>query len=219
MIDVELGKIVVVNSAQKLLAVRQVVPHRHDVILNVGKIEAHIAARSGLESLVATLRETLDDIRFATEQTQKRQDPLSAVADALQNWSGIFWPGTEDLIFNRVDILLNIMHKGIEAIDDVIDEGVCDPIGAELHVVAQFADAFEYVARVRIFVRERKAQETIAEDDCVNVDRLEEFFTVFVLVETSEGDEVILLEQFDLLSALLSANILASQRMYAKRLA
>lgn len=219
MVDVNLGEVIVMHPAKQLLAMRKIIPHRDNVVLDIRKIQSHVAARSNFVALVAALRESFDDVGFAAEQTQERHVLLPALADALQDLARVFGAGREDLIFDCVNLELDVMHEGIETVDDIVDEGVGNPVGAELHVVPQLPDTLEHVAGVRILGAEGEAQETVAEDDGIDVDRLEKLFALLVLVETAEGDEVVFLEQLDLLAAFLGADILARQGMDSKGLA
>lgn len=98
---------------------RQIIIHGHDMILDIAEVEADFAPRSHLPILVASLRETLDDICLVAEQTVQAHHFLTALADLSKNVAAAL-----ELIIGIVALV--VLISGIErpALPDALPLGL-----------------------------------------------------------------------------------------------
>jgi hypothetical protein len=138
---------------------------------------------------------------------------MTAGAKLLHDCARVFEASGEDAVLDGLGFVLDIVKDGCEGVDDLVDEGVTDPVGGEVDVITQTTDTLAHVGGVRVLA-EREGEEAFPEHHGVDVDGLEVVLALLVEgVEGSEAKEVVGLEKLNLLTGLLGCDILASQRV------
>lgn len=107
-------------AREHLLKVAEIRHHRHHVVLDIGQIEADVAARCDRVLLVASLSEPFDDVRFAAEETEERHHLLARVADGSKDNSRVFHSRGKDVIFDGIGLVLGFADDRAECIDNVV---------------------------------------------------------------------------------------------------
>jgi hypothetical protein len=90
------------------------------VILDIREVESDIATGSDVVIFIAPLGESLDDIGFSTQQAEERHHFLAAFANRAQNNAGVFHPSSEDLVLNRICLVLHFPDDWGEGVNNVI---------------------------------------------------------------------------------------------------
>ena len=216
MMQGNLGQVVRMAAPQHFLEMSQIRHHGDDVVLDVGEVEADVSPGGDGVGLVALLRKTPNHIRFAAQQANQRHDFLATLADLLEDGAGVLEAGGEDGVLDGVGLALEEAQDGGEGVDDFVDEGVADPVGGEVDVVAQAADALAYVGRVGILA-EGEGQQAFAEDDGVDVDGFQVVLAFFVdVVEAAEAEEVVAAEELDFFPRFLRCDVFAGEGVDAE---
>lgn len=107
-------------AREHLLKVAEIRHHRHHVVLDVGQIEANVTAGCDRVLLVASFSEPFDDVRFAAEEAEEGHHLLTRVADGSKDDARVFHSRSEDVVFDRVSLVLGFTDNRAECIDNVI---------------------------------------------------------------------------------------------------
>ena len=186
--------------------------HGDDMILDIAEVEADFAAGCDRVHFVAAFCKAFDDVGFPAEETHGAHCLLAALAYALEEGTVVFDAGDKDGVFDGVRVVFNVVDERGKGVDDVVDEGVADPVRAEGDVIAELADAAADVCGV-VRGGEVEGEDAVAEHDEVDVDGLEVVFGGLALDKGAEADKVVGLEEFNFLAGLLDADILGREGM------
>ena len=80
-VDRDCRKVIAVCPGQDLFEVTEVGSHGHNVVLNVTQVHANVHPRSHLVVFVASLGETTENIRLATQESEQSQAVLAGAAN------------------------------------------------------------------------------------------------------------------------------------------
>ncbi len=119
-VDRKLGKVIAVRAGQHLLEVSQTGHHGHNMILDIAKIESNVHTRSDLIICVASLRKASQDVCFATEEFHQTHHVLANHSNLPEETMHIIISSDENLILNKIGLLLNLGDNGRKRIDNVI---------------------------------------------------------------------------------------------------
>lgn len=223
-------------AVQHLIEMTQGAHHGHHVILDVGEVESDFRAGRNAVLVVAALGEAFDDIGFSRQETHEGIDLFAAFGDLAEERGEVVGAGDENLVFDGVRLVFDRGDHGPEAVDDVVTVtesvsgwgflmpsvrgskhyGVANPIRGQCHVVPQLSDPFPHVCCMWA-LGVRKRDNALTENNHVDIERIHVFFAGFVhLIERTEANEVVLLEEFNFLAGFLGQYVFSRQPMDAK---
>ena len=154
-----MAKVVAMRARQNLFKMLKVVVHSHNMILNVTKVHSDVESGGDLIVWVATLGESPKNIRLAIQKPAEAHCLLPKLTKLLKEVAHVFGPGNENLIFDLIDIILELLNNGSKRVDNVVTEGmlrnwkrrlwqskglhesVADPIGTQGYVVLEHGNA------------------------------------------------------------------------------
>jgi len=207
------------RARKDLLEMSKIAHHGDDVVLDVTQVQPDVLTRRDAVLLIATLGKSLDDIGFATKQTDERHDLFAAVANLLEDFTRLFGTSCEDVVLDRLGLLFDSANDRLEGIDNVIDQSVADPVGTKGYVISELRHTLPYIGRVRSRT-ESESDDALSKDNSVDVDRLHVVLRLLVhLIERTETDEIIMLEKLDFLTCFLRDDILPSEAVNVEGLA
>ena len=107
-----------------------------------------IARRRDFPVLVATLSESLDDVRLVAHQPKQTHDFLAATPDTTQHVAllGVF--EDKHKLVDAVDFVFDALNQGTERVCDIVDESVGDPIRCDVDIILELLDPPSHVLRV-----------------------------------------------------------------------
>ncbi len=108
------------RAGQHLLEVSQTGHHGDNVILDIAKIESNVHTWSDLIIGVASLRKASQDVCFATKEFHQTHYVLANHSNLPQEAIHIIISSDEDLILNKICLLLNFGDNGRKRIYDVV---------------------------------------------------------------------------------------------------
>ena len=108
-----------------------------------------IARRRDFPVLVATLRESLDDVRLIAHQPKQTHDFLAATPDTTQHVALLGVLEDKHELVNAVDFVFDALDERPERVRDVVDQRVRYPVGRDADVVFELLDAPSHVLWMR----------------------------------------------------------------------
>lgn len=108
------------------------------MILNVAKIEPNVHVWSDLVIAVASLSKALQNICLPSQESHQSHDVLASHANPTKERMHIIASGNKDLVFDGVGSSLNLCYDWRKGIDNVINQGVTEPVAADVNVVSEF---------------------------------------------------------------------------------
>lgn len=109
-----------VAPIQHLIEMPQVTHHRHHMVLDVAEVESDLRPRRDAVLVIATFREPLDNVRFASEEPHEGIDLFAAFANLSEQRREIVRARDKHLLLDRVGFALDGRDHGSERINNVV---------------------------------------------------------------------------------------------------